>query len=226
MAAVLACRSRCAVLSHRSAAALWCVRPRPARARRVRITAPRWRAARRTFLLTGRSPAGRRSPRATASRSRRRSEPTSTSRRHPAQRARRALNEAEIHMLPGPLGTDARRIQATEARATLRTLLLNARRSSRQFPTEGEFRRFRQSHGPPEPRPNPSSRDDEATAVWRDARLIARAGRLRHPRTRRAFERDRARDRRLTVHGWRTMRVTSPDLTAELAAELLSSIRA
>jgi hypothetical protein len=36
---------------------------------------------------------------------------------------------------------------------------------------------------------------------------------------------DRASDR-LTARGWRTMRVTSPDLTTDLAAELLSSLSA
>ena len=68
--------------------------------------------------------------------------------------------------------------------------------------------------------------DYECDAVWRDARLIVELDGYATHGTRRAFERDRARDRRLTVRGWRTMRVTSPDLTAELAAELLSSLRA
>ena len=81
-------------------------------------------------------------------------------------------------------------------------------------------------HGLPEPETNLIVEGYEADAVYREARLIVELDGFVTHGTRRAFEQDRARDRRLTARGWRTMRVTSPDLTAELAAELLSSIRA
>jgi very-short-patch-repair endonuclease len=67
----------------------------------------------------------------------------------------------------------------------------------------------------------------EADCAWIGPRLIAELdGRATHA-TRRAFERDRARDRALLVAGWRTTRVTwrqlhgDPDGLAEDLQRLL-----
>ena len=65
-------------------------------------------------------------------------------------------------------------------------------------------------------------------AVWREAKLIVELDGYETHGTRAAFERDRARDRKFTVAGWRTMRVTRGHVAepAGLAQELLSSITA
>ena len=70
--------------------------------------------------------------------------------------------------------------------------------------------------------------DYECDAVWRDARLIVELDGYATHGTRRAFEQDRARDRKLAARGWRTLRVTKRQLDdpGELRAELLSSLRA
>jgi very-short-patch-repair endonuclease len=222
MAAVLAA-GQDAVLSHRSAAALWGVRPTASA--RVEITAPRRLRPRQNLHphcavlpqdeITTRDGI----PVTTAARTL-----LDLAAVIPPNELDRALNEAEIHRLPGPQEL-MRRHPGHRGTATLRTLLLNARRSSRS-PTEGEFLDFVRAHGLPEPETNLIVEGYECDAVWRDARLIIELDGFATHGTRRAFEQDRARDRRLTVRGWRTMRVTSPDLTAELATELLSSLRA
>lgn len=48
----------------------------------------------------------------------------------------------------------------------------------------------------------------EADCVWRAERLVVELDGFEHHGTRRAFERDRARDRALQADGWRTARVT------------------
>ena len=48
----------------------------------------------------------------------------------------------------------------------------------------------------------------EVDAVWRDARLIVELDGFATHGTRRAFERDRERDRRLTAAGRRVIRLT------------------
>ena len=137
----------------------------------------------------------------------------------------RALNEAEIHRLAGPQAM-LERYERRRGTATLRTLLLNARRSHRS-PTEAEFLAFIRAHGLPEPA------DQRHHRGLRVRRRLAR--RPPHRRldgyathgTRRAFEQDRARDRQLAVRGWRTLRVTNrSSRPPSSAAELLSSLRA
>ena len=55
----------------------------------------------------------------------------------------------------------------------------------------------------------------EADCLWREQCLIVELdGRATHA-TRRAFETDRARDRRLTAAGWRVIRITWRQLAGE-----------
>ncbi len=61
--------------------------------------------------------------------------------------------------------------------------------------------------------------------VWREQRLIVETDGHRFHGTRQAFERDRRRDQRLTMYGWRVVRVTSRQLAYrphEVAAVLIT----
>jgi very-short-patch-repair endonuclease len=63
----------------------------------------------------------------------------------------------------------------------------------------------------------------EVDAAWRRQRLIVELDGYAFHGTRAAFERDRARDRRLAAKGWRVLRVTWRDVEhrkEELAADL------
>ena len=51
--------------------------------------------------------------------------------------------------------------------------------------------------------------------LWRRDRLIVETDGHRTHRTRQAFERDRRRDQRLVLAGWRVIRVTWRQLTCE-----------
>ena len=63
--------------------------------------------------------------------------------------------------------------------------------------------------------------------VWREQRLIVETDGHSFHGTRQAFERDRRRDQRLTMHGWRVVRVTSRKLKYrphEVAAVLITRL--
>lgn len=92
---------------------------------------------------------------------------------------------------------------------------------------EARFREFVVAEGLPEPEANVLLNVEgdvyEADFVWRGRRLIVELdGRAAHDNERR-FETDRERDRRLAVHGWETIRVTSRQL--DRRAELRSDLR-
>ena len=75
------------------------------------------------------------------------------------------------------------------------------------------------------PRPNVNTVIEgmEVDFAWPEHRLIAELDGYAFHATRRAFERDRARDRRLQAHGWRVVRITWRQLHVEpqqLAREL------
>jgi very-short-patch-repair endonuclease len=222
MAAVLAAGPG-AVLSHRSAAALWGIRP-TARAR-IEVTTPKRLHPRpglhphRAVLPPDEVTTLHGIPVTTAPRTL--LDLAAVLRPNELDRA---LNEAEIRRLPGPQPMLERHARH-RGTVALRTLLLNARRSHRA-PTEAEFLDFIRAQGLPLPETNTIIEGHECDAVWRDARLIVELDGFATHGTQRAFRKDRARDRRLVACGWRTMRVTSPDLTVVLAQELLSSLSA
>ena len=104
--------------------------------------------------------------------------------------------------------------------ATLRALLADAALGTTVTRQELEhvFAAFVKEAGLPRPATNVLVEGYEVDAVWRDARLIVELdGRAVHS-TRRAFESDRARDRALTVAGWRVIRVTWRQLHRDRAA--------
>ena len=220
MAAVLACGSG-AVLSHRSAAALWGIRPtsRPA----VEVTTPR-----RLHARPGLQPhrAVLRADEVTVLDG----IPTTTPARTlldlaatlPRRSLERALDEAEVLRLPGP-HTLLDRYPRRRGAATLRILLLTSRSPT---PTRTEleewFLTFLDDWGFDRPEVNTIIEGLEVDAVWRDARLIVELDGFATHGTRRGFERDRKRDRRLAVAGWRVIRLTWRQLSEgeALAREL------
>ena len=206
MAAVLASGSG-AVLSHRSAAALWGIRPTGRTS--VELTTPR-RLHTRPGLHLHRAvlPADEMTVHEGI--------PTSTPARtlldlaavvH-GQALERALDEAEILRLTGPqmlLDRYPRRRGAVR----LRFVLLTSRSpTSTRTELEDRFLRFVDEHRLPRPETNTIVDVYEVDAVWRDARLIVELDGFATHGTRRAFERDRERDRRLTGAGWRVIRLT------------------
>ena len=51
--------------------------------------------------------------------------------------------------------------------------------------------------------------------VWRQQRLVVETDGVKYHRTRAAFESDRRKDQRLTLAGWRVLRITWRQLKAE-----------
>lgn len=66
---------------------------------------------------------------------------------------------------------------------------------------------------------------DEVDFIWAEHRLVAETDGYASHGTRRAFERDRERDRRLLLAGWRVVRFTWRQVIEE-PAEVISTVRA
>ncbi len=84
-------------------------------------------------------------------------------------------------------------------------------------------------HGLPRPQINTFRNGRELDFRWPAARLVVETDGWGTHKTRRAFEEDRARDRRLAVEGWRVIRVTHRQLRddpAGIAADLRVLLRA
>jgi very-short-patch-repair endonuclease len=205
MAAVLACGD-CAVLSHRSAAALWGIR-RP-RNGAIEITVPRT-----TGMKTRAGIALHRSTTLIAtSCSRRLGIPVTTPARtladlrpllSPAQFAS-AVREAEFLGLP---------IADAAPAEPIRTEL------------EDLFIALCRRHRLPKPAANVKLDRYEVDFLWPDARLIAEVDGWESHRMRSAFEEDRARDARLAVLGYEVVRFTWRQVTDD-AAGVAKTIRA
>ena len=93
-------------------------------------------------------------------------------------------------------------------------------------PLEDAFLELCDAYGIPRPLVNTIVEGYEVDFCWPDARLIVETdGHTRHG-TREAFERDRARDARLTALAWRVMRFTRRRIAAEpvsVAVEVLAA---
>ena len=103
-------------------------------------------------------------------------------------------------------------------------LLRAAERPAEMTKTELE-RRFLAivaRHNLPRPKVNAKIEGYEADFVWPDAKLIVETDGFAAHGTRRAFENDRVRDRRLGRAGFRTIRLTPRSLAyeAEIVADL------
>jgi very-short-patch-repair endonuclease len=229
MAAVLAMGSE-AVLSHRSAAALWGIRP-TARGR-IEVIVPGSRQSRPTLQVHRARLAGDEVTTA-------RSIPVTTPNRTlldlaavlDARHVEKAINEAEVLRLTNPnsLGDLVERHPRRKGIGALRTVLANRTIGSTIIRSELEdrFVQFLDEGVLPRPKVNTNikiaDRWIEADCVWPDDRLIVELdGHATHA-TPAAFERDRARDRVLQAAGWRVVRVTwrqlhdeSVRLTADL----------
>ncbi len=180
-----------AVLSHRTAAALWGLR----RARgRIDVTAP-----------TGRQ---------------------GTRRRKRLWIHRCKLDLAERTLRDGiPVTTLARTLFDLSEVAAYEEVKRAAEEADRlsRSPLEQRFHAFLREHGLPEPHRNVEVLDHEVDVLWPAAKLIAELDSWEFHAHRAAFERDRARDTRLLLAGYRTIRITHRRLEAEagsLAAEI------
>jgi predicted transcriptional regulator of viral defense system len=229
MAAVLAVGDD-AVLSHRSAAALWGIRPTSGS--RVEVTAPRGVRS-RAGLRAHQAPLG---PDEVTTRD---GIPVTTPPRTlldlaavvPPHHLERALNEAERQHLADSLSLDSllHRHPTRAGRAALRRALERAQRGAgiTRSELEDRFLAFLDLHALERPATNVpialQGATVEADCLWRRHRLVVELDGYATHATRAAFERDRARDRRLQAAGWRVVRITWRQLheePREVAAEL------
>jgi very-short-patch-repair endonuclease len=220
MAAVLAC-SDGAVLSHRSAAALWGV---GREGRRIDVSVPR----------------GGSGPRAVAVHRPRRLErdettvlrgiPTTTLPRTLVDLADvltdRELSRA-IHVAEVEHSLAARTLVAVNGRRGGGRLarVAGADRDRTRSDLERRFERLCARHGLPKPRTNDRVAGFEVDFHWRGERLVAETDGWSFHRTRRAFELDRRRDQTLARAGYRVLRFTHEQVTRE-PAEVAATLRA
>ena len=229
MAAVLVA-GRGAALSHRSAAALWGLWP-SGRSRIDVTTSRRIRPSR-----------GIQSHRATLPDDEittRRGIPVTTVPRTlldlaaalPRHQVEHAINEAQVQRLgdPIPLAALLARYPRRRGVAVARAILDDARIGSTITRSELEerFSTFLLHHGLPWPEINANigfgDGSVECDFVWRAQSLIAELDGHAFHATAADYERDRARDRALSVAGWRVVRITWRQLqddSARLAADL------
>ncbi len=128
----------------------------------------------------------------------------------------RAMHEAEIRRLGGTLSMSdvlaryPRRRGAAVASAALAEQAEPLGVTRNDF--EAEFLALIEAAGLPRPRVNPvlriAGRTVEPDFAWEHARVIVELDGREVHLTPQAFERDRARDRALQARGWRTVRVT------------------
>lgn len=210
MAAVLACGDG-AVLSHLSAAALWEVAPRSGRAgiaspvdvtvpgRSGRAHRPGIRLHRPESLLSSACTRRNGIPVTTPAQ-------TLDDIRHLLSQAQwaSALREAEFRRLP--IGDQE---GGDEVRSELEARMLSLCRR----------------HRLPQPEVNVAIKRTVVDFLWRDQALIVEVDGWESHRTRSAFEEDRARDARLALHGYETVRFTWRQVTAD-ARGVSKTIRA
>lgn len=107
----------------------------------------------------------------------------------------------------------------------IRRLLAEARAATEtRSPLEERFQRFLREHHLPPPATNVDVLGNEVDALWPAARLVVELDSWEFHRHRAAFERDRARDPKLLIAGYHTIRVTHRRLDTEsrtLATEIL-----
>jgi hypothetical protein len=224
MAAVLACGDG-AVLSHRSAAALWEIRP--SSAPRIDVTVPRHLHAR-----PGIHPHhGRLPPDEVTTH---RGIPVTTPPRTlldlatvlDPRRVERAVQEAEVQRLSDSLSLEdlLTRYPRRPGRATLMAILNSAAlgATTTRSELEDRFLTFLDAALLPRPCVNATvelhTGSVEVDCLWERQRVIAELdGHASHGTTA-AYERDRARDRALSAAGWRVVRITWRQLHDDGAA--------
>ena len=203
MAATLATN---AVLSHRSAGALWALRPWTGR---IELTVPRGTTRRQGLLL-------HRAVLADDEITVRDGIPVTTLartlldlaavlQRHQLQQA---INEAERLRLEGPHHL-AERYPTKRGTRALRAL---APPTHTKQDLEARFHTFLNDRRFPRPQTNILIEGKEVDFAWPDRRLIVELDSWEFHRTRHAFEDDRRTDRRLKAAGWTVIRLTWRDL--------------
>ena len=231
MAAVLAA-GPAAVLSHRSAAALWDLRS--SASRRVEVTAARQHKrpgieVHRARLEPDESTQVDGIPVTTVARTL-----LDLATVLPRSQLERATERAEALQLTDVVPLDAllERHRGHRGTSALREIvkagvLFALTRSE----VEDRFLTFLDVHGLARPEVNANLHLDgrwfEADFLWRDQRVVVELDGHQTHGTRAAFERDRERDRILQAHGWRVIRITwrqlheHPDAVAADLARLL-----
>jgi hypothetical protein len=153
----------------------------------------------------------------------------------PQRRVERAINEAEVQRRWDALSLAQllHRYPRRKGTRAIRAALHNRREGATYTRSELEERFLALVDGAGLPRPeiNAIIEGLEVDAVWRTARLVVELdGRSTHD-TVEAFERDRERDRKLQLAGWRPIRVTArqmakqrPALIADLTRLLADTV--
>jgi hypothetical protein len=231
MAAVLAAGPG-AVLSHRSAAALWDLRPN-ARGR-VDVTAPRQHLrpgieVHRAALAPDEITTQNGIPVTTVARTL-----IDLAAVLPHPRLERAAERAEALRLTNVVPLDAllERHRGHRGTAALREIVTGRMQPAlTRSELEDRFLTFLDAYGLTRPEVNADLHLDgrwfEADFLWRDQRFIVELDGHQTHGTRAAFERDRERDRVLQARGWRIVRITwrqlhdNPDAVAADLARLL-----
>lgn len=228
MAAVLA-GGRRAVLSHRSAAALWGIRPSGLNAE---VTTARMRRSRpglrfhRSELPDDEVTVHGGIPATTVPRTL-----FDLAGVIPRRQLERAVNEAEVRRLWDALSLAdlLRRHPRRPGAAAIRAVIAAPGGTMMRSELEGLFLELVEAEELPRPAVNLplqlSGRWIEADCAWRDQRLIVELDGHATHHTREAYESDRARDRVLTAAGWRVIRITWRQLHADRKA-LAKDLRA
>jgi len=216
MAAVLACGPG-AVLSHRSAAALWDMRGgAPGRVEVIVERRMRGRdgiRARQAKLLDDERTVHAGIPVTTVPRTL--LDLAAVVQEH---ELRRALEEAEIRGLsdPTPLVALVERHRGHRGVAKLKAALPQLRPTITKSELERRFLAFVHKAGLPRPLTNQwLATDLQVDCVWPEQRLIVELDSRAYHGTTAAFERDRKRDRRLVAAQWRVIRVTDQAMRLE-----------
>jgi hypothetical protein len=218
LAAVLACGPQ-AVLSHRSAAALWGLRLSDAP--RIDVTVPRTSGVRTTHAMVVHRPLLTPDPMTHDG------IPVTTPGRTladlalalPRRQLEKAVEAAERLRLHVDVDDDhpgARRLRD----------VLGSDIAFTRSELEDAFLELCDRHGIPRPLVNSIQEGIEVDFCWPEARLIVETDGHAHHGTRAAFERDRARDALLTALGWRVMRFTARQVRrgpSRVAALVLSA---
>jgi very-short-patch-repair endonuclease/predicted transcriptional regulator of viral defense system len=229
MAAVLAA-GEAAVLSHRSAAALWGIRE--TRSAKIEVTAPRerrrpgvtvWRAKLPSDEVTVHDGIPVTTPARTL---------LDLAAILDEHRLARAAERAEAIRLTSPtsLAELVDRYPRRPGTRNLKRLVEDHRivPTTTASDLERRFLTFLDANELPRPLVNESVDPFTPDFRWTDQRLIVELDGFETHGTRAAFERDRARDRRLMSEGWRVARITTRQLDeapTELADELRALLR-
>ena len=147
------------------------------------------------------------------------------------QRLEHAFNEAEVRRLSSPTSLDALLKRYPRRRGTAAVRRILDKYDHKAIPTSILERRFLallDAHGLPRPTIDRCGVHGELDATWHERRLIVECDGFATRGTRAAFERDRAKDRKLVVDGWRVVRITWRQLTTdgEAIAEQLGRLLA